>query len=234
MCAEPAYLVLGSGTVGQPFPFSEQIGCLPAGHTFSNAVISWGDGTTSPGALTAAGGEPLASVSVSAEHTYRWPGSFSISVEVTDDQTKEVVHHLAHVVASIAAITAPQETPPAPPPPPGGETGKSKVPTNSPGAFARLRARRFIAYRDVSRAGVVALLSTSLSKTSLRTVIHWGDGTSGPGYLMGSDGALRIRARHRWRRAGKYRIAVGVTNARGHFLAKTVSEVIVRGDLLKR
>jgi hypothetical protein len=196
-------------------------------------VIGLGDGTTSAGTLTAAGGEGFANVSVSGQHVYARPGSFGIYVDVTDDQTKQVIHHAAHIVASIAVAGVAPEAPLAPAPP-EGETGKPTAPRGGPAASARLGARRFVAYRGVPRSGVVALLWSPLPRERLRAVIHWGDGTVGRGRVAGPRGALRVHGRHRWRRAGRYEVAVGVTDAQGRFLAKTVSEVTVRSGLTKR
>lgn len=53
LCAEAAYLQVQFGTVGDPFAYSEGLGCLPGGDSFSNAVIDWGDGSTSAGTLGA-------------------------------------------------------------------------------------------------------------------------------------------------------------------------------------
>ncbi len=50
-CAEPQFIRDELGTVGQPFSFTESVGCLPAGETWSSATIYWGGGTTSAGTI---------------------------------------------------------------------------------------------------------------------------------------------------------------------------------------
>ncbi len=87
-CAEPQYIVETAGTVGQPFTLTEAVDCLPAGQTWTSAVIHWGDGTTSPGTIThvwpASREGGIAALMVTGEHLYSQPGSYPIGITVTD------------------------------------------------------------------------------------------------------------------------------------------------------
>jgi hypothetical protein len=109
-CAEPQFIMDELGTVRQPLSFTESVGCLPEGETWSSAVIHWGDGTTSPGTIASAsppspeGG--IAHVTVTGQHTYNQPGSFSITVTVTD-QANEVHEGGWHTNAVIGPPSSP-------------------------------------------------------------------------------------------------------------------------------
>jgi hypothetical protein len=67
------------------------------------AVISWGDGTTSPGTVTGGAG----TFTVSGSHTYATSGSFPVTVTLTDDApgtATATVTSTANVADSIASI----------------------------------------------------------------------------------------------------------------------------------
>ena len=226
LCAEAAYLLVQFGTVGDPFAYSEGLGCLPGGDSFSNAVIDWGDGSTSAGTLGAVTPGQFASVQVAARHIYGQAGSFSIYVDVTDDQTGQVYRRGGHTAARIVAAGSPVAPhPPSPQPPPG-----TQGPAEAPGLQPRppyARARHFAIHRDALRARVVALVLTSVPAKRLHAVIRWGDGTTSRGQVVGSGGELRVRGRHRWRRSGRYAVVVSLVEARGHVLVRTVGQATV-------
>ncbi len=89
---------------------TESVGCLPAGETWSSATIYWGDGTTSPRTITSAsslspeGG--IAHVTVTGQHTYSQPGSFSIWIAVSN-QAGQVYEGGWHTNAVISPSSAP-------------------------------------------------------------------------------------------------------------------------------
>jgi len=219
-CAEPAYALLENANVGQPFSYSEAFGCLPSGHSFSNPEIVWGDGTTSAGSLTAAGGEPFATVRVSGQHTYGQTGEFDVAVELTDDQTGQVDRRSGHTFVMVRAAAPAPSPVPLEPAPPG-------QPPKVPGARVHLSGRHLVAQRGIARLRVIARLRTSLPPASLHVELDWGDGTSGRGRLGGSSGEFSVSARHGWRRAGKYAVAVHVTSSGGTRLATATSHVVV-------
>ncbi len=109
-CAEPQYLRDELGTIGQPFAFTEEVSCLPDGETWSNPVIHWADGTTSPGTITSvrspSPGAGFASVTVTGQHTYNQPGNFPITVVVTDQAGQEYEGGW-HTNAAISPATSP-------------------------------------------------------------------------------------------------------------------------------
>lgn len=215
-CAEPAYALLESANVGRSFSYSEAFGCLPSGHSFSNPEIVWGDGTTSGGSLTAVGGEPFATVRISGQHTYGQTGEFDVAVELTDDQTGQVDRRSGHTFVMVRAA-APAPSPPEP----------LEPPRKGPGARVQLSGRHLVARRGIARLRVIARLRTSLPPARLHVELDWGDGTSGRGRLGGSSGEFSVSARHRWRRAGKYAVAVHVTSSGGTQLATATSHVVV-------
>jgi hypothetical protein len=91
-CEEPQFIRDESGTVGQPFSFTEGVECLPGEETWSSAVIYWGDGTTSPGTIMSVRSPSpeagFTSVTVTGQHTYNQSGSFPITVAVTDQASQ--------------------------------------------------------------------------------------------------------------------------------------------------
>ncbi len=126
-CAEPQFMRDQLGTVGQPFSFTESVGCLPGGETWSSAVIYWGDGTTSPGTIASVRSPSppeagFASVTVTGQHTYNQPGNFSITVAANDQagQTYEGGWHTN-------AVIGPSSSPPTREIPPGSAPNGSKV-----------------------------------------------------------------------------------------------------------
>lgn len=120
-CAEPQFILGQPGVAGQPFAFSGDAECLPAGGEFSHAVIAWGDGTTSVGTIgTVNHGPAFSSVGVSGQHVYGGAGRFCITVDVTDDetgQTHDGAWHTCAVISSSGSVPV-VPLPPAPPPPP--------------------------------------------------------------------------------------------------------------------
>jgi len=88
-CEEADFIVDAPGTVGQPLSLTESVDCLPAGKTWSGATIYWGDGTASGGTIThVSPADPEsgpATVTVAGQHTYDQPGSFGITITVTDE-----------------------------------------------------------------------------------------------------------------------------------------------------
>jgi hypothetical protein len=125
-CAEPQFILNQPGVAGQPFQFSGAVECLPGGDTYSNPVIEWGDGTTSPGAITSVDLKPgfSGSVSVSAQHIYGQAGEFCIRARLTDEESGQTVtgawHTCAHVTAAGGAPVAPGPVTPPGLAPPGG------------------------------------------------------------------------------------------------------------------
>jgi hypothetical protein len=104
-CIEALYLRLKPGTVGEPFSISEAVGCLPEGR-YRQAVIIWGDGTRSPGTITATStGRSPASVTVAGEHVYAAPGDYSIEISVVEETTDRTYTGGRHTVAGIAPAT---------------------------------------------------------------------------------------------------------------------------------
>ena len=116
LCAEPAYIRLVPLTAGDPFSFSEGLACLPAGDQLSEPTIEWGDGATSVGTVSEVG-TPGGSEQVSGQHTYGSPGSFHISVRVSDLTTGQTLLRGWHtdVAVAQAPLAAPSSSPTAPP-----------------------------------------------------------------------------------------------------------------------
>lgn len=228
-CAEPQFIDDTPGTVGQSFSLVELVDCLPHGEKWSSALIHWGDGTTSPGVITADNSE-LGNVTVEGQHVYSQPGGFSIRISVTDQagQTYEGGWHTNAAVSapilSPPSSPSPPSTPsPAPPAPPVVGHGIQEARTSAHG-------RAFTALRDVSRWRVVAAVSTTLTAARVRASISWGDGTVSRGVFGGSPPDLTISGRHRWRRPGRYLVVVTatLTYPGGRTHVRAVSHVDVR------
>jgi hypothetical protein len=223
-CAEATYGIAQIGQVGVQVNFSEDAGCLPAGDSFSNVAVRWGDGTNSPASVTQTASQPFSNLHVTAQHTYASPGDFQISVEATDQQTGEVFVRGQHTTAEIGPQAGNPPKPPGQPP----LAPLQPAPGGGSAVKARDRARHFTLHGTTLRAGVVALVWSSSPPALLRARIAWGDGTSAKGKVVGSDGLLRVLGRHRWARPGRYAIAVSVTDASGRVLCTSVGRARVR------
>jgi hypothetical protein len=223
LCAEPQFIELVPWVTGQPFAFSEGLGCLPSADQLSEPTIDWGDSTTSPGVIS---NKAAGSATVGGQHTYSRPGSFHVSVQLTDDTTGQTLTRGWHTEVEVSE--GPVARPSAPPAP--SRPSSPVDPSPPPGVAARVAARSasLRARVDKRRRGAVAVLFTSAPATSLRARIFWGDGSSSRGLLRGSTPKLRVVGRHRWRHRRRYAITVLVTNARGQSLARVTDHVRVR------
>jgi hypothetical protein len=221
-CAEPQLLEDSRGTVGRPCSLKEEVACLPGGDTFSNPVIDWGDGTRSPGVIAASRteGRTIGSVSVEGRHTYKTPGNFHITIQVTDDRTGQTYEGGWHTSAMIGP---PSPSSPAKPTPvgPAPKSGGQAAPVSA-------RGRVFTTARGKLRREVLAaVVSRNLAAAQLRARVSWGDGTASSGTVTGSVPALRVSGRHRWRHAGHYAVTVTLTGPSGQTLARAVGRANV-------
>jgi hypothetical protein len=225
-CVEPQFITDELGTVGQPFSLSEGVTCLPPGDTFSDPVIHWGDGTSSPGAIAAQGsnGGAFSYVAVTGEHTYSQSGGFPINIEVTDNQTGATYEGGWHTAAAI------NPAPPSPPPPspPAPAPGPPAPGPGTPTAYVSASGRTLTALRRSPRRAVVAVLSTTLASAQLRASVSWGDGAASDGTVTGASPTLEVIGEHRWRRAGRFTVTVTVTDTSGHVVARVVDRATVR------
>ena len=224
MCAEPAYIRLAPVTAGGPFSFSEGLACLPAGDQLSEPTIEWGDGATSVGTVSDAG-MPGGSEQVSGQHTYDSPGSFHISVRVTDLTTGQTLLRGWHTDVDVAQ--APLAAPSTSPTPPPSQGGPSAGP-NPAAPKASALGVTFHARAHRRRRGRVAALFTTAPAAQLRAMISWGDGSVSRAALRGAPPELQVIARHRWSRPGRYAVTVVVTDAAGQVLTQVTSLARVR------
>jgi hypothetical protein len=222
-CAEPQFISDRLGVVGEPFALSESVGCLPRADTFSSPVIHWGDGTSSAGSI--AGGQSSAGesdfVTVEGEHEYGQPGSFGISISVTDNQTGMLYEGGWHTNALISA-------PVAVPPPPAPAPPQHPIEPKSQTARLAAHARTISTVGGRRRREVVAMLTTNATPALLRASISWGDGAVSDGSISGAPPSLYVTGFHRWRHAGRYVVTITVTGPDGHVLSTAVGRATVR------
>ncbi len=146
------------------------------------ATIDWGDGQTSPGTVDGTAGE----YTVSGDHVYLHPGSFTLQVSVTDPAGATVTSTATAAVAS-APLTA---------------TG-NLVDGALAGSAATLTVATFTDPNGYDAAG------------SYTATITWGDGQSDAGVIDGADGEFRVTGSHTYAADGTYTVNVTMSDADG-------------------
>ena len=156
-----------------------------------SATINWGDGQSSAGTLSGAAGE----YTVSGDHVYLHPGSFTVGVSVTDPAGATVSSTATASVAS-ATLTA---------------TG-GLVDGTLAGSATNFTVATFTDANGYDAAG------------SYTATISWGDGQSGAGVVTGADGVFQVAGVHTYSTDGTYSVGVTVSDADGT-TATTTSQV---------
>jgi hypothetical protein len=223
LCAEPQFIRLASAIVGQPFQFSEGVGCLQSGDTFGQPTIDWGDGTTSAGAVTDVS---ASAETVSGQHTYSQPGVYAIKVRVTDEATGEALTRGWHTEVNAIEPLTPAPTGPPPTPSPKGST---PPPPASPSARIAVSSATFSLTRHSRRrAGSIAVVFSGTPSSATAARISWGDGRIARGRLAGSAQHLEVFGHHRWHRRGRYVVRIALLDGHHHVLARATVRAVVR------
>jgi ABC-type transporter MlaC component len=152
------------------------------------ATIAWGDGTTSAGVISPAGGNTF---QVVGAHTFAEEGSFPVAVTVQDvgGAPPLVVNSITFSVADapLTAVGSPARFPAAP----ATDTG----------------ARVLAQFTD-ARPGAAA--------ADYRATIDWGDGRSGPGVVtLAADHTFQVVSDHTYARNGTFPVAVTIQDVGG-------------------
>ncbi len=149
--------------------------------TFS-ASINWGDGTTGVGAVTFATGVPGTPTTGTVSGTHAWsaPGSYQVSVTITDDDGGTATVQLTVQVLNSAPVVDP-------------------LPeiTADEGASVTLSGT----FRD-------ATFADDDTADSYTATIDWGDGSQSPATVTFADGSGTFSAAHTWADNGQYNVSV--------------------------
>ncbi len=221
-CARTEQLTIDYAVVGVPYDMDFGTACLTQGDQLANVSVNWGDGTQSAGTTTyttatvsvaqAAGQsalQPATLADVSAVHTFhRATGSEPLS----DVQ--------AGVPFSVTATDEPSGMPAAP----YCGCELRVIPADSlRSATVHARAgRRF--------SGVIAGLKRygSPAASGLTATIGWGDGATSSETLRPGAPTIIIAGTHTWRRPGRPRISVVVSDPVGPQRLRIVTPATVR------
>jgi hypothetical protein len=179
---------------GQPVPALLGENCLPIGDTVSSPAIDWGDGTSGTATVTyhpdsdgayeqAWFDAPHAFARATCRTSRDCSAAYAIAVRAIDDATGGEI-----ALRGLVTVT------PAP----------SRL---TPAAVRARSGRRF--HGTVARIHTIGLRHAP----ELTARIAWGDGTHSPATITGRAHTFRVTAAHRWRHAGRYAVAVKVTDA---------------------
>jgi len=157
------------------------------------ATINWGDGTTTTGTVTSAGGSVSGFLVTSATaHTYATVGSFVIQVTITDTNVLAGATGSSTVATSKTTVTDGTIT----------ATGIGLSPTEGV-AFTALVAT----FTDSDPASVAG---------DFNVAINWGDGIITPGAVSASmGGGFAVDGTHTYLTAGSYPVTVTISDAGG-------------------
>jgi hypothetical protein len=144
------------------------------------STIDWGDGTTGTGTITGSDG----SFTVSGDHTYSTPGSYTIAVTTAANDN-----------ATNTTTTTDQATIRSPISASGTSPIAGSAPTTLSGPVAQF---------TVSDATATA--------ASYAATIDWGDGTNSPGTITGSNGTFTVSGDHTYATPGSYPITVTISD----------------------
>jgi PKD repeat protein len=142
------------------------------------ATIDWGDATTSAGTVSGGSG----SFQVSGTHTYASPGTYSVTVTLSDDPpgtATATVTSTAQVTTGLSVIASSFSTP-------EGTPFNGTVATFSDS-------------------------DTSKTAADFTVVVNWGDGTTSPGTVTGSSGSFTVTGPHTYADEGNFTFTVTVT-----------------------
>jgi 6-phosphogluconolactonase (cycloisomerase 2 family) len=145
------------------------------------ATIDWGDGTTSAGTVSGAGG----SFAVVGSHTYAAPGKFTVKVQVND----------ADGTASASATSTAAVAHGAP----------TDVLAGSAAPVATTEAADF-----TGAVVLLTDTNTMRTAGALTATIDWGDGTTSTGTVAGGNGSFTVLGSHTYGDEGTYAITVQV------------------------
>jgi hypothetical protein len=154
------------------------------------ATIEWGDGATDTGAVGGANGH----FEVTGSHTYDRAGQYSTRVLIhdTDSDGKGT---------SLAVTT-------------------TLITVGPPDGLLQAEGRRFSAVEQEAANDVVVATFTDNSLPPECHVpggtIHWGDGTSDPGVLVGQgSGLFEVHGSHTYRESGSYLVTFEIQDPQG-------------------
>jgi hypothetical protein len=161
------------------------------------ATINWGDGQTGPGEVDGANG----SYTVTGDHLYLHPGSFSVQVAVTDPAGGAAAS-TATATVSTAPITAQ-----------GGFMDGPVAGTSS-----------------TLIVGTFTDANTYDAASSYTASINWGDGTAATtGTVDGAAGVFRILGSHAYAQDGYYTTTMTILDADG--TSATAQSTVQVGDI---
>jgi PKD repeat protein len=149
-----------------------------------SATINWGDGTTSVGTVTATG---PGAYSVSGDHTYAEEGTYTVTVQVTDQTNQTSGRAMDTATVADAALT---------------------VTASAAGAQSNRYAAIGATFTDADPQGTVADYSATIS---------WGDGTTSAGSVAANPYAPGFAAGgvHRYARGGTYTVTLTIRDSGG-------------------
>jgi hypothetical protein len=201
---------IGNPTLSEGVPaagvvahFTDPAGAEPnasdPGGTANNhytALIHWGDGTSSPGSVSNAGGNNF---NIFGSHTYGEEGTYVGTVDLTHESAPTLTITWATVTVNDQQIT--------------NLTGGGAPQTINEGTSSAL-ITGLATFTDPAGAEPNASDPGGTPDTHYATLIHWGDGNTSPGTVVVTGAnTLRVDApAHNYAEEGAYQITVDVTH----------------------
>jgi hypothetical protein len=165
------------------------------------AIINWGDGQTTVGTIGAGGGGPLA-FNVTGSHEYAAAGTFTTSVTIT--------------VSNGPTSTGVGQADIAPPPVYTSTSKLIVVPVSQ--LFSGIVAT----FTDPNTSDLASIFTASIA---------WGDGSTTPATVTGSNGNFAVQGTYTYLTAGTYTATVTVADQSGNTFTATDTANVTSTDL---
>jgi N-acetylneuraminic acid mutarotase len=180
------------------------------------ATVDYGDGSGTQ-SLT-----PLTNMGFTLNHIYNSPGSYTVTINITDNQG---AIGTANTTVTVNPIITPTETP-APTPTPTIEPTPTPTPVNVPPVVGTITAPSDPVQVNTSITANAAFTDANTTDTHTASWT-WGDGSSTTGTVTESNGSGTVVNSHVYTQAGVYTISLTVTDNYNAFGIATYQYVTV-------